>query len=340
MSELRQDRATGRWVIIAPERGGRPQDARSGSASPRLALPYDPSCPFCPGNEHFLPGIIHEIPTGGSPGWCVRVVPNKYPALRPQGGPMPEAVALRTAAAGFGYHEVIIETARHDADLSTLSDLELQAVVRTYQHRFSELAAKPGIKSVLVFRNHGARGGASLRHPHSQVIAMAMVPPRFVAAAARGHEEFNRTGRCATCVELHEELADGRRVVEATERFVVLVPFAAGGPFELTITPRQHQASFGQADGRDRAALGELLRGSLRRLNALLADPPYNYVIESALTGDADPADSHWRLRIVPQLVTLGGFELASGLSINPSLPERDAEALRGAATPSDKAPA
>jgi UDPglucose--hexose-1-phosphate uridylyltransferase len=278
MSQLRQDRATGRWVIVAPERGARPQMAHSGPRSHGAVPSYDPSCPFCPGNEHLLPGIIDQIPAATPPGWWVRVIPNKYPALRPRDDPQPEVIVRWIVAAGFGHHEVIIETARHNADLVTLLGPHRHAVIRTYRDRFAALAARGGVESVFVFRNRGRRGGASLTHPHAQVIAMGMVPPRFAAMTARSREAFERTGRCPTCIELYDELADGHRVIEATERFIALVPFAAGSPFEIMIAPRLHQACFGKIDDGDCAALGEILRRLLWRLDALLDDVAYNYV--------------------------------------------------------------
>lgn len=336
MSQLRQDRATGRWVIIAPERRARPGAARGSSPARGAAPSYEPSCPFCPGNEHLLPGIIDQIPTAAPPGWWARVIPNKYPALRPQDELRPEAAAGRTLAAGFGYHEVIIEAAQHNADLAMLPGPHRHAVIRAYRDRFAALAARAGVESVFVFRNRGGRGGASLSHPHTQVIAMGMVPPQFAAMAARSREAFERMGRCPTCIELDDELADGHRVVEATERFIALVPFAAGSPFEIAIAPRQHRACFGQVDDGDCAALGEILGRMLRHLDALLDDAPYNFVIESAVREDVGSAYCHWRLRIVPQVVTRGGFELGSGVSINPSLPERDAETLRALEIPSN----
>ena len=326
MSELRQDRTNGAWVIIAPERGQRPQRRQLAGPAPDPRPVYDPDCPFCPGNERMMPGIIEEIPADEPPGWRIRVVPNKYPALASDAG---TASAVSSISPGYGYHEVIIETWRHNADLVTLAEPDLTALIRSYRHRYAELAAKPAIKSVIVFRNHGRHGGASLAHPHSQVIAMGLTPPRLAAATewARSHYALHR--RCVTCEEIEHEIADGRRVVEATERFLVVVPFAAQRPFEQWICPRRHQSSFGQIDDGELAEFGQILQRALQRLGAVLDNPPYNYVIEPGSLRETDAPYTHWALRIVPALVTPGGFELGSGLPINPSLPESDAEALR-----------
>jgi UDPglucose--hexose-1-phosphate uridylyltransferase len=329
MSELRQDGTSGAWVIIAPERGRRPRPRHHGDAAAAPAPPFDASCPFCPGNERLVPSIIEEVPGDNPSGWRLRVVPNKYPALRPEAGPAPLAGRTGMALPGHGHHEVIIETSRHNADLATIPDSDLSAVVRCYRRRFVELAARPGIKSVVVFRNRGAGGGASLAHPHSQVIATGMVSPRLLAATAWARSRAAGLDRCATCEVLERELDDGRRIVEATDRFVVIVPFAAVSPFEQWIVPRRHQASFAQIDEGELAAFDHLLQRALRRLGTALDDPAYNYAIESSVAGDTVSPFVHWRLRIVPDLVTPGGFELGAGLPINPALPEDDARVLR-----------
>lgn len=336
MSELRQDRTSGAWVLVAPGRGRRPHQEGPPAAAPERRPAFDPACPFCPGNEHLLPAIIDEAPAGHAPGWLTRVVPNKYPALRPEGGPAQAAGRDGAVMAGYGHHEVIIETARHDADLATLADADMVAVIRACRDRCLALMAEPAICSVLVFRNHGPRGGASLAHPHSQVIATAMTPPKLAAARAWAHADPTRRGRCPICEEIARELASAVRVVEATARFIVLVPFAAAAPFEQWILPREHLASLAGHDESALAELAGLLQRTLARLGTALDDPPYNYAIEPGSAEADDASCAHWRLRIVPRLVAPGGFELGSGLPINPSCPEEDAEALRAATASPD----
>jgi len=339
VSAYRQDRWNGAWVIVAPERGRRPHSGRvtpaSGPAAPAApAAPvlaaHDASCPFCPGNERLLPGIIAETPAENAPGWLVRVVPNKYPALRDAAPPPAEPVPGRPIP-GFGRHEVVVETPRHDVDLPALDAPGLGAVVSAYRSRFRELAALPGITSVIVFRNAGRSAGASLRHPHSQIIASGLMPPRLAAAADWARARRARRAACPACEDLEVELADGRRLVEATDRFLAVVPYAATGPYEVAIAPRAHQPSFADADEAEIAEFGALLQRTLRRIDDLLDRPAYNFAIESDIPARLDPASAHWRLRIVPNIAKAGGFELASGMAINPSSPEDDAAALRAA---------
>jgi UDPglucose--hexose-1-phosphate uridylyltransferase len=193
------------------------------------------------------------------------------------------------------------------------------------------LFGSPHIQSVILFRNHGATSGASLVHPHAQVIALDMTPPGLQSRADWAQARYRDRGRCIVCDELEFEQRNGRRVVAETDHFIALVPFAATCPFELRLIPKRHQASFAQIRPVELIEFGSLLRDELRRLEAVLDDPPYNFVVDSAGKSDIGRPDQHWRLRIAPSLVTSGGFELAAGMAINPSNPEDDAEALRNA---------
>jgi UDPglucose--hexose-1-phosphate uridylyltransferase len=329
MSELRQDRTSGGWVIIAPRRGRRPQatapPARPAGARPRL----DPKCPFCPGHESELPGILDETPASNESGWNVRVVPNKFAAVEAPAD-VPQ-YAEHVAHAGYGFHEVIIESPRHDAEFETLPADERQAAMLAYRDRSRVLFAEPRVETVVLYRNHGPSAGASLLHPHAQAIALEMVPPRLAALSAWGRRHHAEHGVCATCEELQIETRHRTRVVEETERFIGLVPFAAEHAYETWIVPLDHQAAFIELDEDALAEFGGLLARSLRRLKTVLNDPFYNFAIDSAPKHEFGAAHFHWRLRLVPQVAIWGGFELGGGLPINPSSPEDDAAALRAA---------
>jgi UDPglucose--hexose-1-phosphate uridylyltransferase len=329
-SELRQDRTTGRWVIVAPHRHERPgARAASTQGAPVAARPrFDPACPFCPGNEAQLPGILAQASTQVAPGWTVRVVPNKYPALQSDakrnGDPSEER--MREA---YGFHEVIIESPFHDADLVSIDDAELGVVTTTYRDRSRLLLARPDIEAVILLRNYGPAGGASLLHPHAQVVALDVVPPRVACAADWSRAYHADHGRCPTCDEIENERGLGQRIVEDSPNFIVLVPFAAACPFETWIVPKRHQASFIGLEDRHIHEFGALLRRALRRLRSALADPGYDFVVDTADRRHLGSLHVHWRLRIAPRLAMSGGFELGSGMAINPSSPEHDARVLR-----------
>ncbi len=343
MSELRQDRTSGRWVIIAPQRGHRPGAlllaGHALSARPQTPQ-FDPDCPFCPGHENRLPGIITQTPTPAPPGWTVRVVANKFPALQPDAKAAvaevanpevanPEVAKRHRLRDGYGFHEVIIESPRHDDDLVSMTDGQIEAVVSVYCDRSKQLLDQPGIEAVILFRNHGRRGSASLPHPHAQDRALGFVPPTLAQLVYWGRGYYRDHGRCPTCDEIADERALQSRVVEETQNFLALVPFAAEHPCEIWIVPIAHQASFLHMDDGQRADFARLLRRSLKRLRSARDDPPYNFVIDSAARTHLQSPYLHWRLRIAPDLATSGGFELGAGMAINPSSPEDDASLLR-----------
>jgi UDPglucose--hexose-1-phosphate uridylyltransferase len=331
MSELRQDRTSGHWVVVSPQRGHRPgawAEALSLTARPPTPQ-FDPNCPFCPGQEDRLPGIIAETRMPIQSAWSVRVVPNKFPAVQPDLKTIAEDAGRPRLHDGYGFHEVIIESPRHDADLITMSDAEIEVVVSVYFDRSRQLLYRPGIEAVVLFRNHGRRGGASLRHPHAQAVALPLLPPTLAQLGHWGHGYHDECGRCPTCDELSTERNLKERIIEATQNFLVLAPYAAEHPFEMWIVPIEHQASFLNASELQRIEFAHLLRRTLNRLRRARDDPPYNFVIDSATRSQLQSPYLHWRLRIAPDLATWGGFELGSGMAINPSSPERDAAVLR-----------
>jgi len=327
MSELRQDPTTGAFVIVAPERSRRPAANASAPAKLAPAPAFDAKCPFCPGNEAMLPAILAETPGPTPPGWLVRAVPNKYPAVTPDAAPVGDSG--HTVRPGYGLQEVIIESPRHDADLATMTAAKRLAVLTVYQQRFVHMWAQERITAVILFRNHGSRSGASLVHPHAQAIAFDMVPPRLQHLRDWGAEQMRTSGRCPTCSELERELAAGERIVDQSDGFVALVPYAAECPYEVWVLPKRHHASFADTQDAELADMAAVLGRALRRLKAAHDDPPYSFAIESA-GPNSDGADHlHWRLRIAPDLVNWGGFERGAGMPINPSSPEANAAHLR-----------
>lgn len=328
MSELRQDRTSGAWSIIAPARGNRPHDHRRGESLTSHTAPSE--CPFCPGHEHELPGIVDEAAGDAGTGWRVRVTPNLYPAVSAEDfTPLPHSVGHRTMD-GYGRHEVIIELPRHDADIADFDDAQLDALVSVYHRRYTALAAMAKVEAVVLCRNHGHRAGASLHHPHSQIVGLSAIPQHMRAAANWARAAHRQTGHCPTCLELAAELREGTRLVEETDGFAALVPFAATGPFEFWLMPKRHEPSFGGTDEPERADFIRLLRRTIRRLKTV-AGPSvaYNFVVDSAPGGVSAAPWLHWKLRLVPALVIRGGFELGTDLPINPSSPEADAQRLR-----------
>ncbi len=333
MSELRQDPVTKEWVIIATERKKRPSDFTHAPDHCDLSeeVPaFDPDCPFCPGNESQTPDAIWENATGAA--WTLRVIPNKFPALDPSEHGQRWVQGLNRTMEGSGHHEVIIETPDHSSHPALMDEREVADILDAYHRRYNELIHLPAMEVVTIFRNHGEGAGTSLQHPHSQIVATPIIPYHLRQKILQTMHHFDDTGRCIYCDLIAQERDAGGRVVLESDTYLVIVPFAAKKPYEMQIVPKRHRASFGKTSTEERRELGAVLHDALRRLYHALDDPDYNMVVHSAPYQE-DPADYyHWRIRIVPRLTKNAGFEMGSGIYINPTIPEECASVLRAAA--------
>jgi UDPglucose--hexose-1-phosphate uridylyltransferase len=331
MPELRQDYATKEWVIIATERAKRPHDLIKGRSDPPPLPDHDPHCPFCPGNEHLTPGELFALRDGASPTeqWRVRVVPNKFPALVPDGRPQRSRRGLYLRMEGVGQHEVVIETPEHNKTLALLTVEQVTDVVRVYRARYQALNENPANELVLIFRNHGERAGTSLVHPHSQIVATPFVPVPIRRQLYEAERHYDAMGRCVYCDILAHELEAGERIVVDNTHFVAFVPYAARGPFEVHILPKVHQASFGELPDEQLDDFAATLRTVLRKLYFGLKNPDYNFAIITAPHYQQNEPHFHWHLRILPRLTTPAGFEMGTGMFINVALPEENAQFLR-----------
>jgi len=330
-SEIRQNKVTKEWVIFAPNRGKRPHDFQEAPERPELP-PYEAHCPFCAGNEHMLSAIVWEKQSQRNSHWQTRIVPNKYPALTPEGSTTRSIEGLYVVMEGFGHHDVIIESPRHNQDIAMMPIEDVGTLIETYHQRYVELRDDPRNVMILIFRNHGQRAGASLVHPHSQLITTGIVPRHTRWREDEAQRYFDEWGRCVYCDIVAFELGDRERVVLENESFIAFVPFAAEVPFETWIVPKQHQSDFGTIGDAQKTDLTSALHAILSILREKLNDPDYNYVINTAVSQTNEPY-VHWYVRIRPRLITRAGFEIGSGIRINPSLPEADAALLRGAIT-------
>jgi UDPglucose--hexose-1-phosphate uridylyltransferase len=332
MPELRQDPATKEWIIFATERMKRPHDFRRKEAE--LSQPsYEAQCPFCAGHEASTPDEVlarRESGPANGPDWKVRVIPNKFPALVPQGSTQRRVhQEFFQQMDGLGYHEVIIETPVHNRFIPRMDVEEVEAILHAYRDRYLALRADRHIKLILIFKNHGEAAGTSLAHPHSQLIATPVVP----AYLRRKYEEavryYDATGRCVYCDMTEAELRAGERIILETQHFVVFHPFASQTPFETWVVPKQHRPSFGQTSLEEISDLARLLKEVLGQLSELLNDPDYNYVFHSAPV-DGENEDYYlWHVQIVPRLTRIAGFEIGSGMRINVTRPEDTAKSVR-----------
>jgi UDPglucose--hexose-1-phosphate uridylyltransferase len=327
MPELRQNIITREWVIIAKERAKRPHQFVRPPSSLTPLPSYDAECPFCVGNEHMT---VHETyRVSGDKGWKVRVVMNKYPALSPEGDRLRHVDGIYRSMSGVGAHEVIIEHPRHNATPALFSVMEMADVIATYRQRYTELQKDPRIEAVIVFKNHGEGAGTSLPHPHAQVAAMPIVPSQIRQRMEEAIRYFDETGECVFCTSLRHELQARQRIIAETPHFVAFTPYAALSPFHLWIFPRRHNSSFGEIFDHEVTDFAEILRTVLAKLYYGLNDPDFNYSIRSSLVRDGQREYFHWYLAIIPRIARTAGFEIGSGMYINPSLPEESAQFLR-----------
>ncbi|HET7754494.1 MAG TPA: DUF4931 domain-containing protein [Anaeromyxobacteraceae bacterium] len=329
MPELRRDPIVGRWVIIATERARRPSEVVRARERQSTGL-----CPFCPGHEDKTPRELYvsgRPPSAppNSPGWKVRVVPNRYPALMIEGDLDRQAEGIYDRMNGVGAHEVIIETDDHSKDLAHLGDAEVTEVLFAFKARILDLRNDLRFRYILLFKNHGPTAGATLEHSHSQLIALP-VTPRYVAEEIEGAKRhFEHRERCIFCDVVMQERRDRARLIHENEEFVVFAPWAPRSPFETWIVPKRHESNF-EAEPKERLGLcAQALRSTLKRLGAALGDPAYNFIVHSNPLRDAPSPSYHWHIEVMPALTHVAGFEWGSGFHINPVPPEEAAEFLR-----------
>ena len=329
VSELRLDPIVQRWVVMAPERAQRPQQITD---VPRLVeTGVDP---FAEGNEAATPSELLAYRNSGStpngPGWRVRVVPNKFPAMRTEGFPDPHSDGLHHAMNGVGSHELIIECPQSESNLSRLSSENIREVLTAYRDRLCDLKRDRRLAHAMIFKNHGALAGASVRHSHSQLLATPFVPMAVREELAGALEYQQGHGRNIFAEMLQQELESGSRIVIDAPRFVAFCPYASRLAYETWILPRQPGSHYEQIDDSAAGELAAVLKGVLLKLDVSLDDPAYNYVLHSAPLQAPELPHYRWHIEVLPRLNRIAGFEWGSGNFINEVLPELAAARLRG----------
>ncbi len=340
MSELRKDLVSGLWVIIATERSKRPDDYRpaAGTAKPSEAASF---CPFCEGCETKTPPEVFSLRTEGttpdSPGWRVRVVSNKFPALNRGASPPRFTKGTFQWMEGTGVHEVVIENPDHTMELGDLPDSHIREVLWIFQQRIRAIEEEFQYQYVQIFKNKGKEAGASLSHPHSQIVATPIVPKRVKEEIYGAGRLFRSFKECGFCRIIREEEAARERIVFRNDHFAVITPFASRFPFEMAIYPLRHSPFFTGLEEDELTSLAGTLKDVLLRLKGTLSDPPFNMVLHKAPNPSASSEtwpdigrSFHWHIEIFPILTKVAGFEWGTGFYINPVPPETAAQFLRG----------
>lgn len=328
MSEFRQNPLNHSWVLMAPIRAKKPEDFKTYSVM--AGMPEeDPNCVFCPGKEH-LNTELFRAPQGKD--WQVRVIENKFHALE-------HTSAYRkkdfySARSGYGNHEVLI-TRKHNELLALQSATTIELSFKTLSERAAFLYRDEKIAYVQIFHNHGRDAGASLVHPHYQLLSLPFVPPHIHEELTGAYHYYHNNDHCIYCDIMEEERTVGERLVYESERFVVVCAYASRKPFETWILPKNHASRFEDADEKTLQEMSIVLKWVLERLYIKLSDPPVNFYVHTmpgvhTKHSTYEEESFHWHLTVFPRLTIWGGFEYSAGIPINPILPEETAKFLRG----------
>jgi UDPglucose--hexose-1-phosphate uridylyltransferase len=328
LPELRRDPILGRWVIVSTERNRRPRDFNHGSDA-YGSIP----CPFCPGNEAKTPPeVLSYGPPNRPPNstnWWLRVVPNKFPVLEIEGQLHRAGEGMYDRMDGLGAHEVIIETPDHDRQMEHLEDARIEDVFWSYRDRIVDLKKDPRLEYVLIFKNRGEAAGAKLTHNNSQLIATPMVPIRVKQEMQGAAAYFEYKERCIFCDIVRQEQMQKVRLIDENDHFIAIAPFASRFPFETWILPKKHDHCYEDIEKPEMSQLARMMKSVLRRLDGVLEEPSYSYVIHNSPLKANFLEHYHWHIEIVPKLTRTAGFEWGTGFYVNPTPPEHAAAYLR-----------
>ncbi|MBN1870615.1 MAG: galactose-1-phosphate uridylyltransferase [Candidatus Omnitrophica bacterium] len=331
MTELRRDPVIGQWVNVHTDDSFSPQHYEVEDQTPR----HKARCQFCPGREHQTPPEVDAVRERNSapngPGWTVRVVPNKFPALKIEGGIDSVKQGMFDMSNGIGAHEVLIETPEHGKNLADFTEKETADVIRLYQNRLRDLTNDRRFKYIIIFKNYGESAGTSVEHAHSQIIALPMIPKYVLEKIEGAKAYYEQNKRCVFCDMVAQEHEDKERIFSENEDFVAFCPFVSRYAFEYWIMPKEHDSNFAQINDKKRNALANILRETLSRLKNCLSDPSYNYYLHVAPVNTGGEEGFHWHIEIVPKLTRTSGFELGTGFYVVRTSPEAAAGYLRGA---------
>ncbi len=332
MSELRQNPITKQWVLIAPKRSKRPEDFKS--AVEHEDLPeLDRACVFCPGNESLNPDLCDDVcrvPNNGK--WEVRVIKNKFEALEKTA--VYRHKEFYTSRSGYGEHEIVINR-RHNEPVALQPLKTIDATLQTFIERINAMKADPNLAYVQVFHNHKHESGATVVHPHYQILATPIVPPDIHSEMLNASHYYHAEKSCVYCNVVAEEIEVKDRLVYQDKNYAVIAPYASERPFQINIYPKTHRARFEDISQEEIKGLSVVLKMVLGQMYNKLNDPALNFYIHTLPIHPGPQAmneerSSHWHLTILPRTNIWGGFEYATGIPIVPVSPEVAAKFLKG----------
>lgn len=341
ISELRQDIVTGDWIVIATGRMGRPdrfiEKVLPYGSSPRGEIEEEnnkklgkqkaiENCPFDNLEKTGNKEVVLEYPQKGD--WFVRVIPNKYPAFKENYHLNKREEGPYGVMDGVGFHEVIIyrDHFRHVYDF-TLEEVE--QMIDVYQKRYLSLMNRRFVDYISIFHNYGKEAGASVDHPHSQLIAAPIVPPDISRSIIGSTQYYHKNKRCVHCVMIEWEKEDNKRIVFENDEFIAFCPFVSRAAFEIRIFPKDHKPYFERSTASDKKKLAEILSVITKRVFKKLNNSAFNFFIHTAPCDGKVYSHYHWHLEVLPKTSVWAGFELSTGVEISTVSPEQAADFLR-----------
>jgi len=331
-SELRMDLVSKDWVVIATGRARRPETFKK-NGKPKQIIPKK-GCPFCDlGNQEkpvlaFLNGRKISVEKGIPKKWTTIVIPNKFPAFARSDNLNERAEGPYQLMDGVGFHEVVV-TADHEKQIAKFSKEETKEVIDVYQERYLDLMNEKFVHYISIFHNNGYEAGASVAHPHSQIIAIPTTDPD-IQASLKGSFQFSQAQKkCVHCAMLAWEMEQKTRIIFENKDFLALAPFASRVAFEIRIYPKEHHAYFERITDAEKWSLAETFNVAISKLYKALNDPPYNFFLHTAPCDGKNYDHYHWHFEILPKTSTWAGFELGAGIEISTIEPEKAAEFLR-----------
>lgn len=331
VSEIRRDIVSGEWILVSSLRQQRPHFLSSKNLKIKKKISKK-DCPFenpqKSGNPK--PIIWFTKPSGKSfDDWFVQVIPNKYPVF------FKSNVCSQSSRVGpyekmdtIGFHEVII-TRSHDRPIEKMSVEEITLVLKVFRQRYKMLEKNKCVEYVLIFHNEGELAGASIAHPHSQLVALPIIPPDISRSINGGINFYAKNGKCVHCVMLNYEIKDKKRVVSQNKYFATICPYASRVPYETRIFPIKHSSDFEESSDEELTYLAKSLKDALRRISKALKKPDFNFFIHTSSARVDDVPYYHWHIEILPRTYKWAGMELGTGIEVVIVPPEKAAEHLR-----------
>lgn len=341
LNQFRRDPISGRWTIMVQDKLNIKELISNKSSGARSRKnKNDIHCQYCAGFEgETLPEIFsirHNDSHKNEPGWSVRVIPEQNPILQIYGELNNRGVGMYDVLNGLGAHELLIESPLHDIQLSEMEESHLENILYAYRERILDLKRDSRFRYVLVHKNYGEGDGASVGHPHSQIIATPITPTRVKTELLNAMEYYLYKERCVFCDVIYQELTDNERIIIQNDKYIAFAPFSSRAPFEVWILPKQHETFFEW--NVEHGQLAAVIKEILQKISTTLNDPNFVMVLHSGPNISAGKLrgywrtlekDYHWHIEITPRFRGYTSFEVGSGFQINPVPPEHAAKILR-----------